>query len=116
MHLYRHSTECPKAIQIFLNENPQYWRFVPMSNEEANDESQNINASSMDIKSKDIRDDEDIKFLIQNLPIPPSNYRFSTRQYHLQYAYFHIKRDIRKGPNEHLDLYNAKIIAVCKYL
>ena len=113
MHLYRHSTECPSAIQIFLDENPHYWRFVPMSYEEANDAQQTITASTSDIKSKSVRDDEKIKLFIQNLPTPPTNYRFSQRQYHLQYAFFQAERDL-KGPNSHLDLYNAKIIAVRK--
>ena len=117
MRLYRHSTECKTAIQMFLNENPQYWRFVPMTNEEANDKSQHVTSSSIDIKSADIRtDDGEIKKLMQNLPMPPANYRFSTRQYHLQYVYFQAKRDILGGPNVHLDLYNAKIIAVRKCL
>jgi len=115
MHLYRHSTECPSAIQMFLDENPRYWRFVPMSNEEADQAEQTIIISTMDIKSTDIRKDGEIKLFIQNLPVPPSpKYRFSTRQYHLQYAFFKSQRDLGT-PNCHLDLYNAKIIAVCKY-
>ncbi|CAF5146084.1 unnamed protein product, partial [Rotaria sp. Silwood1] len=35
MKLYQHSTQCPVAMQIFLDANPQYWRFVPMPLEEA---------------------------------------------------------------------------------
>jgi hypothetical protein len=118
MRLYRHSTKCPSAVQMFLDENPQYWRFVPMTTSEANQLEQNVTASTMDIKSvADIRIDEEIKLFIKNLPRPPSsvssNYQFSLRQYHLQYAYFRTKRDLVM-PNLHLDLYNAKIIAVSK--
>jgi hypothetical protein len=113
MHLYRHSTECPAAIQIFLDENPRYWRCVPMSNGEANQFEQNFTVASIDTRSTDSRTDEDIKLFIKNLPVPPPNYRFSQRQYHLQYAFFQSKRD-QIDPNIHLDLYNAKIIAVRK--
>lgn len=30
MLLYKHSTRCPSAIQMFLDCNPQYWKFVPV--------------------------------------------------------------------------------------
>ncbi len=116
MHLYRHSVECQSAIQMFLDENPRYWRFVPMSNEDADQPEQNILTSTMDMKSTDVQNDDEIKLFIQNLPAPPPNYRFSIRQYLLQYAYFKSRRNIETMPNQHLDLYNAKIIAVCKYL
>ncbi len=115
MHLYRHSIECTTVIQMFLDENPRYWRLVPMSNEDANQPEQNIITSSMDIKSMDIQEDDQVKLFIKNLPVPPPNYRFSARQYHLQYAYFKSRRHFDE-PNYHLDLYNAKIIAVCKCL
>lgn len=29
MKLYQHSTQCSSAIQWFLDENPEYWSFVP---------------------------------------------------------------------------------------
>ncbi len=115
MLLYRHSTKCPSAIQIFLDENPQYWRFVPMLDHEANQAEQNIAAASIDIKSGGVaRTDEEIKLFIQNLSTPPANYRFSHRQYHQQYAYFQTNRDQKIQYNVDLDLYNAKIIAVRK--
>ncbi len=113
MYLYRHSTECQSAIQMFLDENPRYWRFVPMTNEEANQPEQNVLLSTMDIKFTDVQDDNKIKLFIQNLPAAPPNFRFSARQYHLQYAFFKSRRYLEM-PNTHLDLYNAKIIAVCK--
>lgn len=115
MLLYRHSTQCPAAIQIFLDENSQYWRFVPMLNNQADQVEQNIAISSRDIKiNQIIRSDEDIKRMIENLPLPPPNYRFSQRQYHLQYSFFQTGKDYNTFPNVHLDLYNAKIIAVRK--
>ena len=56
MLLYRHSTQCPAAIQMFLDENPRYWRFVPMTVEEASRPEQNIHASTMDFKPGDEHD------------------------------------------------------------
>ena len=35
MRLYQHSVRCPVAMQLFLDANPQYWRFVPMSSDES---------------------------------------------------------------------------------
>ena len=83
MCLYRHSTRCPT-----------------------------MRASSRDLDTTaDVRDDALIQRFIGNLPVPPSKYKFSHRQYHQQYAFFQLKRELVM-PNLHLDLYNAKIIAV----
>jgi hypothetical protein len=102
---------------MFLDENPRYWRFVPMSIEEAHGPMQNILTSTIEIKPTDIQEDDKIKTFIRNLPPPPSpqDYVFSKRQYHTQYAYFKSRRYMDL-PNAHLDLYNVKIIAVCKLL
>jgi hypothetical protein len=115
MHLYRHSTECPSAIQMFLDENPRYWRFVPMTNDEANQHGQIIAASTLDMKMIDIRPHHEIIQYLDDLPPSPPNYQFSKRQYHQQYAFFQSKRDFVM-PNMHLDLYNARVIAVSKYI
>jgi hypothetical protein len=32
MALYQHSAHCPSAMQWFLDENPQYWPFIPIEN------------------------------------------------------------------------------------
>lgn len=114
MHLYRHSTRCRAAVQMFLDENPRYWRFVPMTDEEASQPHETILSASAEIQSSaDIRDDPLTKLFIENLPSAPTGYRYSQRQYHLQQVFFKSKRDL-DVPNVHLDLYNAKIIAVRK--
>ena len=43
MHLYRHAARCPCAIQIFLNFNPVYERFVPLPVDQS--VQQNLNSS-----------------------------------------------------------------------
>lgn len=30
MALYQHTARCPSAIQWFLDENPEYWPFIPI--------------------------------------------------------------------------------------
>jgi hypothetical protein len=34
MALYKHSTHCSSAMQWFLDENPEYWPFVPIENDQ----------------------------------------------------------------------------------
>ena len=34
MALYQHSAHCPSALQWFLDENPEYWPFVPIEKNE----------------------------------------------------------------------------------
>ena len=36
MALYQHSARCPSAMQWFLDENPEYWPFVPIENDADN--------------------------------------------------------------------------------
>jgi hypothetical protein len=35
MLLYQHSTGCPLILECFLDNNPEYWCFVPMLLDEA---------------------------------------------------------------------------------
>ena len=35
MRLYLHSTQCPVALRSFLDCNPNYWCFIPMSRHDA---------------------------------------------------------------------------------
>jgi hypothetical protein len=44
MKLYQHSAHCPSALQWFLDENPEYWPFVPkkLSEAEEQDEEKEI--------------------------------------------------------------------------
>ena len=116
MRLYQHSVRCPVAMQIFLDANPQYWRFIPMSVDESErPEQQSIqqNLLSNDMDA-DLRTKEDCLLCLQAVPKPPIGFTFSNRQILLQTHYFQKKRDLIL-PNQHIDLYNASIVALCKY-
>ncbi len=122
MLLYKHSARCPAAIQLFLDCNPQYWSFIPMLQNEAQDDNQfyqlpnsiPMDPSSLFITSADLRSDNEAGCCMTDLPPLPSNkYTFSTRQCAQQFLYFKNKQDYR-WPNFNLDLYNATILAVCK--
>jgi hypothetical protein len=115
MKLYQHSAHCAIAMQIFLDANPQYWRFVPMTIEESNKSAEKhierlvfADESRMVSRSKD-----DCEECIGAVPQPPTGYIFSNRQLILQTQYFHNRRD-KDLPRDEIDLYNATIIAVRK--
>jgi len=115
MKLYQHSVRCPVAMQIFLDANPQYWRFVPMTEEESEQPEQKSIQRSILSNEFDwnLRSKEICRIYLEGVPIPPSGYTFSNRQIMLQTQYFHQKRD-QNLPNKDIDLYNATIVAVCK--
>ena len=115
MKLYQHSVRCPVAMQIFLDANPQYWRFVPMSMEESKrPEQQTIQRPNLaDELDFHLRSKEDSFICVEAIPKPPTGYTFSNRQLLLQTQYFHKKCD-QILPNQDIDLYNATIVAVCK--
>lgn len=123
MRLYRHSTLCGTAMQMFLDCNPQYWCCVPMKHTVAENDDRiyqqipstiNIIANQSSINRKNIRGDEEVQWYMYNLPLPPAGYRFSQRQQHQQYLFFKYNQDFIM-PSSHLDLYNATIIFVCMY-
>ncbi|CAF1382717.1 unnamed protein product [Rotaria sordida] len=113
MKLYQHSVRCPVAMQIFLDANPQYWRFVPMTLEESERPEQQIITSYTFTEefNWNIRSKEDTKIYVEAVPKPPKRLTFSNRQILLQTQYFHKTRD-RALPNQDIDLYNATIVAV----
>ncbi|CAF1520678.1 unnamed protein product [Adineta ricciae] len=113
MQLYKHSTRCLDAMQIFLDANPQYWRFVPMAMDKAvTPEQQTITRPQLfDESDPNCRSKEDCQVCIQAVPRPPDEFTFSNRQILRQAEYFHNKRD-KTLPNRDIDLYHATIVAV----
>ncbi len=127
MLLYKHSARCPYAIQIFLDCNPHYWPFIPMPIYEAQQENQFYHhdhfpttiphdPTSHVVTSSRTRSDHDTGCCMVALPppFPSDQYTFSLRQSIEQFQFFQTKQDYRL-PNLNLDLYDATIIAVCKF-
>jgi len=115
MKLYQHSARCPVAMQIFLDANPQYWRFIPMTLEESEKPEQQIIQTPhfSDELNYNRRSKEDSLIYVESVPNPPTGYTFSNRQIVLQAQYFYEKKD-QNVPNQDIDLYNATIVAVRK--
>jgi len=134
MWLYQHSPRCSVALQLFLDYNPDYWCFVPMKSIEINLMSGNSQRSSPARQRNDritasttspsspsmlsttwTRTDEEVHFLMENLPKPPLGFDFSTQQRQQQINFFKWLKD-RIVPLDNVDLYNADIITICRLL
>jgi len=83
------------AMQIFLDANPQYWRFVPMSIEESQrPEQQSIQPPHLpDQLDWNLRSKEDCFIYLEAVPKPPTGYTFSNRQLLLQTQYLYDVSD-----------------------
>jgi hypothetical protein len=113
--LYQHSARCSAAMQLFLDQNPDYWCFVPMPLAESNLTGRSIQQSSM-VQAEPVwvRDNEEVRFLVANVPEPPLGFSFSHWQRQQQARFFKWAQD-RIVPLDNVDLYNADIVAVCMY-
>ena len=125
--LYQHSTQCPAALRLFLNANPAYWCFVPMTKIEALVDNTNLTKIEEDqlwnyknpyvvdgeIK-EDLRPLSLVRWCVDHVPSPPLPYEFSLRQKLEQYEFFRHRTDQVLSP--YVDLYNASIVMACKLL
>jgi hypothetical protein len=135
MRLYRHSTLCGTAVQMFLDCNSQYWCCVPMKDNDAHNDDlvyaqmpktiniinghrvndhPSLDYGASTAEAQVARTDEETQWYVDNLPIPPTGYRFSQRQRFEQYLFFKYQQDLMT-PCSHLDLYNATIVFVRMY-
>ena len=114
MRLYRHSTLCSTAIQMFLQLNRNYWCCIPMKKLDAIEDDQLYRAMCTTIHEETtiMRSEEDTQWYIDHLPKPPDGYRFSQRQCNEQYLFFKYKCDLIPL-SSHFHLYNATILFVC---
>ena len=96
-------------MQIFLDANPRYWRFVPMTKEESErPEQRHIESLGFsDEINWNLRSADDCGVYVQAVPKPPGDFTFSNRQILLQMQYFHKKLDKTTLPNYDIDLYDA---------
>lgn len=134
MLLYRHAARCPSAMQNFINCNPIYQRFVPVTTNEALRQSRSyilpsslvifdsVNPTSIGSRDRraipgtvTTRSDEAVRSCMRRLPPIPTGYTFSVRQRVEQFQYFKDKLDMKAKQDENIDLFTAAIIAVCKY-
>ncbi len=47
MALYQHSAHCPSAMQWFLDENPEYWPFIPVEENDSNNQPDELDDEAM---------------------------------------------------------------------
>ncbi|CAF4554420.1 unnamed protein product, partial [Rotaria magnacalcarata] len=85
MLIYQHSIQCSAAIQMFLDSNPHYWRFVPMSIIEADKNNNNYEMRNISTTMVDVQN------YLRNIPKPPFGYKFSKRQIEKQAEFFIMK-------------------------
>lgn len=109
MRLYQHPKYCSGAIQSFLNQNPDYSIFVPMLNNDADDE--NVYLSSTTTTPPQEQPRADIQKHLNSLPKPPANYKFSNLQIQQQYDFF-ASQSFKKSTNTNYVVYHSKIIAL----
>ncbi|CAF3589104.1 unnamed protein product [Rotaria socialis] len=103
MSLYKHTIQCSAAVQMFLNSNPLYWCFVPMTITDA--DQYDMYACSI---KREIVDDQ---YQINDIPKPPSGYKFSKRQIEQQMEFFQ-KKLYNEPIYDRVPLHNAQVIAV----
>ncbi|CAF1366679.1 unnamed protein product [Rotaria sordida] len=111
--LYQHFTHCTKALQLFLQYNPEYWPFVPMKVADAQFD---------DLSYKNMADDNITEDSINiqnvyptNVPKPPAGYTFSQRQLAEQRQFFTNFHPRHYQFYSTLDLYRATIVAVLPF-
>ena len=123
MRLYQHSAKCPVALRTFLDCNPDYWCFIPLlwqDAEEANmaylREASNLNMGMNHNINMSVRHSKRVSDYLDMVPIPPAAYAFSYRQRQQQRSFFEriLTLTIHQQPFSTLDLYQFSIITVRK--
>ena len=142
MPLYIHPTRCPTVMQ-HLDNNPNYWCFVPMSHDAAREDDRATSTRAPPSKTvnrcKEIRSQppespsyvkkprffeevlrnttrtvEECVWLACGLPDPPYGYRFSDQQIEDQLSFFKYKKEAHVSRSNWIDCHQYTIIAVCK--
>ena len=116
-YLYRHLTECSVAIQLLLNCSPEYWSFIPMNHNEANEEDQKLGSTDFEQYSgwsARERTDEEVEWCLANISTTIDGTRFSQLQLHQQRLFFKQGYDLLILPHRHLDIFNLSLVFMCK--
>ncbi|CAF2889417.1 unnamed protein product [Rotaria sp. Silwood2] len=104
MRLYQHSCRCSVAMQCFLDENPDYWSFIPQRISEYEEQQQE--------REIILVDDHQYEFA-SDIPVPSNiNYHFNVQQKRNIEEFFQQKKKNLHPLNPHFHLHEAKIIAV----
>jgi hypothetical protein len=123
MRLYQHSARCPVALRAFLDCNPDYWCFIPLlwqDAEEANliylRETTNLNMQMNHNAKLSVRHNQQVSDYLDRVPIPPAAYAFPYRQRQQQRLFFEriLFLTRHQRPYSTLDLYRFSIVAVRK--
>ena len=121
--LYQHSAHCPVALQRFLDRNLQYWCFIPMSEGEARKEDGLYTRTILATGSESImtlprntEQQQKVADLLYRVPLSAAQTEFSRVQLHEQQLFFDrfLTGLADEYPYIETDLYQMKIIAVCK--
>lgn len=123
MRLYQHTARCPVALRSFLECNPNYWCFVPMSSDDI------LTENVVHFHGDDNQIDPEVRFTMElttvrnertlydmaSIPMPPDAYGFSYRQRQNQRQFFEQLTNslFLESPYSSLDLHRVAIIAVC---
>lgn len=123
MRLYQHTAHCSVALQIFLDRNPNYWCFIPRSLDEVEKENalfkENVESTDSEgiyVTPRCTHDQRKIANFLARVPLSRAQCRFSHVQYHEQRLFFDDSElsPIDGFPYIETDLYQMKIIAICK--
>ncbi|CAF5116987.1 unnamed protein product [Rotaria magnacalcarata] len=103
MKLYQHLCYCSVAMQHFLDENPDYWSFIP----------QRLTVYEEQEQEREIKFVDHHQYQFANdVPVPTNmNYHFTTEQKLNIEEFFQQKKYLTQS-NSHFDFYQASIIAV----
>jgi hypothetical protein len=123
MRLYQHSAHCPVALRLFLDRNPNYWCFIPMLEDETSKEDdlymKNIRATCSEIimmLPTGTEHQRKVADLLYHVPSSSTKNKFSRVQSHEQRLFFDrfLTSAVDELPYIETDLYQMKMIAVCK--
>ncbi|CAF2260387.1 unnamed protein product [Rotaria magnacalcarata] len=112
MWLYKHSTQCLPAIQLFLDCHPEFWCLIPMKSNEAQKENSTYTSTTILLPLKRTINNHDIKTIIDAIPKPPFGYNFSRRQIAEQFHLLLHMADINISSGNNVPLYKMAIVAV----
>ncbi|CAF2264907.1 unnamed protein product [Rotaria magnacalcarata] len=110
MRLYQHLTHCSKALQLFLEDNPEYGCFIPMRMNEA--QFDDLSYATLTQVDNQTQNSMKIDAYLTRVPKPPVDFSFSKRQQNEQRHFFQKFNCKQHFSYSTLDFYHATIVAV----